>query len=150
MRAMGTQKMNLTRDQILSALKQWNRAWDAHDLQSVMDLFHEDVLFENWTGALVRGKTALEKAWEDWFSEHGGFRFLEEDTFVDEIQQKALYRWRLEWPSLEKGYEGRPEIRRGIDVVHFKDGKIVAKLTYSKTTVDIDGRRCKLRAARAG
>ena len=92
----------------------------------------------------------VEKAWEDWFSEHGGFRFLEEDTFVDEIQQKALYRWRLEWPSLEKGYEGRPEIRRGIDVLHFKDGKIVAKLTYSKTTVDIDGRRCKLRAARAG
>jgi ketosteroid isomerase-like protein len=142
--------MNLTRDQILSALQQWNRAWDAHDLQSVMDLFHEDVLFENWTGARVRGKPALEKAWEGWFSEHGDFRFLEEDTFVDEIQQKALYRWRLEWPSLEKGYEGRPEIRRGIDVLHFKDGKIVAKLTYSKTTVDIEGRRCRLRAAKAG
>jgi hypothetical protein len=140
-------KVILTREQILLILKQWNRAWANHDLPSVMDLFHEDVFFENWTGAHVRGKAALEKAWEGWFSDQGGFRFAEEDTFVDEIQQKALYRWRLEWPSLEKGYEGCPEIRRGIDVLHFKDGKIIAKLTYSKTTVDIDGRRCPLRAA---
>jgi ketosteroid isomerase-like protein len=140
----------MTRDQILSALAQWNRAWDAHDLQSVMALFHEDVFFENWTGAHVRGKASLAKAWQGWFSDHGGFRFTAEDTFVDEVQQKALYRWRLEWPSLEKGYEGRPEIRRGVDVLHFKDGKIIAKLTYSKTAVDIGGRRCPLRADRPG
>ena len=31
--------------------------------------------------------------------------------------------------------------RRGIDVLHFKDGKIINKLTYSKTTIDIDGER---------
>jgi hypothetical protein len=138
--------MKLTRDQILAGLKQWNRAWNRYDLQAVMDLFHEEVFFENWTGAHVRGKAALRQAWRCWFDDPGGFRFVEEDTFVDENQQKALYRWRLEWPSLEMGYEGRPEIRRGVDVLEFRDGKIIAKRTYSKTTVDIDGRRCPLRA----
>jgi hypothetical protein len=45
----------------------------------------------------------------------------------------------LEWPSFEKGYEGKSEKRRGVDVLHFEDGKIIKKLTYSKTTIEIDG-----------
>ena len=67
-----------------------------------------------------------------------------EETFIDEREQKVLYRWLLEWPSFEKGYEGKPEKRRGIDVLHFKNGKIINKLTYSKTTIDIDGERLPL------
>lgn len=50
---------------------------------------------------------------------------MDEETFIDESQQKVLYRWRLEWPSIEKGWKGRPETRRGVDVFHFKDGRIV-------------------------
>ncbi len=36
------------------------------------------------------------------------------------------------------------EARRGSDVLHFKDGKIIQKLTYSKTTVELDGERVRL------
>jgi hypothetical protein len=134
-----------TRSEIKEALREWNLAWEHHDLDGVMELFHDDILFENWTGGKARGKEALRKAWEPWFAHHGDFRFSEEETFIDDREQKALYRWLLEWPSLEKGFEGRPEKRRGIDVLHFKEGKIIRKLTYSKTTVDIDGRRHRLR-----
>lgn len=133
--------MILSRREIKNALKQWNLAWDNHDLEGVMKLFHEEVLFENWTGGKAIGKEALWKAWEPWFANHGGFRFAEEETFIDEDEQKVLYRWQLEWPSLEKGYEGKPEKRRGADVLHFQDGKIIKKLTYSKTTVEIEGQR---------
>ena len=63
---------------------------------------------------------------------------------LDEAQQKALYRWQLDWPSLEKGYEGRAETRRGVDVIHFKDGMNIKKLTYSKTVIAIDGKRVRL------
>ena len=133
--------MTLSRDEIVKVLKQWNLAWDNHDLAGVMDLFHEEVFFENWTGGKVRGKDALRKAWQPWFANHGNFRFIEEETFIDEKEQKVLYRWLLEWPSFEKGYEGKPEKRSGVDVIHFKDGKIINKLTYSKTTVEIDGQR---------
>ena len=136
--------MSLSRDEIETALKKWNVAWDNHDLDGVMALFHEDVTFENWTGAKAQGKEALRKAWNSWFANHGDFQFVEEETFIDEKEQKVLYRWTLEWPSFEKGYEGKPEKRRGVDVIHFKDDKIINKLTYSKTTIEIDGERRSL------
>ncbi len=137
----------LSRDDIKKALTKWNLVWDNHDLDGVMELFHDDVLFENWTGGRAKGKENLRKAWAAWFENHDGFRFTEEETFIDAEQQKALYRWQLDWPSLEKGLEGRPEKRRGVDVLHFRDGKIIQKLTYSKTTIEIDGQRVPLLAA---
>jgi ketosteroid isomerase-like protein len=138
--------MLLSREEIYEALIRWNQAWNKHDLNGVMELFHDEILFENWTGGSAKGKEALREAWTPWFKKHGGFRFIEEETFIDEVEQKALYRWRLDWPSFEKGYEGRPEIRRGVDVLHFRDGKIIQKLTYSKTTIEIDGERVRLSA----
>ncbi len=138
--------MRFSRDEIQKALAKWNQAWDEHDLKGVMELFHRDILFENWTGGRVQGKEALQKAWEPWFQNHGGFRFIGEDTFIDESEQKVLYQWTLEWPSSEKGYQGQAENRRGLDVMHFKDGKIIRKSTYSKTTLRINGKRIKLMA----
>lgn len=134
----------LSREEIKNALDKWCRAWNEHNLEGVMELFHDEVVFENWIGAKVKGKESLHKAWAPWFANHGGFRFIEEETFIDETEQKVLYRWRLEWPSSEKGYEGKPEIRRGVDILHFRDGKIIQKLTYSKTTLEIDGERVQL------
>jgi len=132
--------MYLSRTEIEDLLIQWNAAWDHHDLEGVMRFFHDDILFENWTGGQARGKDALRKAWEPWFENHGGFRFTGEDTFIDEREQKVLYRWLLEWPSRERGYEGLWEKRRGVDIMHFKDGKIIQKLTFSKTTIEIEGK----------
>jgi ketosteroid isomerase-like protein len=142
----GKRSVMLSRKEIEESLRKWNEAWSKHDLDGVMELFHDEILFENWTGARAEGKEALRQAWADWFAHNGGFRFTEEETFIDEIQQKALYRWQLDWPSFEKGFEGRPETRRGVDVIHFKDGKIIRKLTYSKTTLLIDGKRVRLSA----
>jgi hypothetical protein len=136
--------MTLSREELKKALTEWNTAWDSHDLEGVMQLFNDEVTFENWTGGKAVGKEALRKAWAPWFANHGGFRFIGEDTFIDEVEQKVLYRWVLEWPSPEKGYEGKPEKRRGLDVIHFKDGKIILKLTYTKTTIEIDGQRVPL------
>jgi ketosteroid isomerase-like protein len=136
--------MSLSRENIENALKQWNIAWDNYDLEGVMELFHDEVLFENWTGGKAKGKEVLRKAWEPWFANHGAFRFTEEETFIDEKEQKVLFRWLLEWPSLEKGYEGKAEKRRGVDVLHFQDGKIIKKLTYSKTAIEIEGERFPL------
>lgn len=136
--------MSISRQGIRNLLRQWNRSWDQHDLDGVMELFHDDVMFENWTGAIVVGKNALRKAWQSWFANHGGFRFTEEETFIDEEEQKALYRWSLEWPSFEEPHEGRREIRRGVDVLHFKNGKIIKKLSYSKTSIEIETQRYRL------
>jgi ketosteroid isomerase-like protein len=136
--------MLLSKEEIKNTLRQWNLAWDRHDLEAVMELFHEQVLFDNWTGGKAEGKEALKKAWGPWFKNHGDFKFTEEETFIDEAEQKVLYRWLLEWPSFEKGYEGKVEKRRGVDVLHFKDGKIIKKLSYSKTTIEIGKKRYPL------
>ncbi|ETW95089.1 MAG: hypothetical protein ETSY1_32065 [Candidatus Entotheonella factor] len=134
----------LTRNEIASAFAKWSAAWNAHDLDGVMDLFHEDIYFENWTGGSVKGKANLQQAWLPWFTNHGGFVFTDEETFIDEVEQKVLYRWQLDSPSFEKGFEDRHETRRGVDVIHFQDGKIIQKLTYSKTTLEIGGERMRL------
>ena len=132
--------MTLSREAIMKAMEEWNLAWDNHDLAGVMTLFHEEVVFENWTGGKAVGREALRKAWQPWFAQ-GDFRFIEEEMFVDEVDQKVLFRWRLEWPCPEKKFAGKLEKRHGVDVIHFKDGKIINKLTFSKTTVEIDNQR---------
>jgi len=124
--------------EILNKIGEWLGAWDDHNLEGVMALMHEDTIFENWSGAIITGKNNLQRIWVPWFINHGNFRFFTEDIFVDEPEQKVLYRWRLEWPSQERYFKGKHEVRRGVDVLYFKDGKIIKKLTYSKTTFQID------------
>ncbi len=136
--------MTLTRQELIDVVSKWELAWNDHDLNGVMDLFHDDVFFEHWHNANVKGKKALRDAWAPWFAKHGGFRFTTEELIVDETAQKVLYRWILDWLSLEKGYEGKAEKRRGVDVLHFQGGKIIKKITYSKTSFEIDGQRIRL------
>ena len=93
--------------------------------------------------SLIQDSTFCVSLCPGWFCLHNRPGLL---TLIDEDEQKALYRWQLDWPSFEKGYEGSHERRRGIDVLHFKDGKIIRKLTYSKTTLEIDGERVRLTA----
>ncbi len=132
--------MNLVKADMQKQIKIWLQAWNSHNLDDVMSLMHEDVVFENWTGAIIAGKKSLHRSWLPWFLHHGNFTFTLEDIFVDELEQKALFSWQLEWPSLEKMYKGKPENRRGVDVLHFLDGKIHKKYSYSKTTLVIEGR----------
>ena len=76
----------LTRDEMASAFAIWGAAWNEHDLDGVMDLFDDEIYFENWTGASVRGKENLRKAWAPWFANHGDFKFTTEETFIDEVE----------------------------------------------------------------
>lgn len=138
--------MALSRDELIAFMEEWNTAWENYDIDRVVQGFSDDAVFENWTGGVVRGKEAIAKAWGPWFANHGGFKFHFEDLFVDQASQKVLFRWALHWPSLEKGRQGQPEVRRGVDVITFKDGKISEKLTYCKTTLEIDGQRVALAA----
>ncbi|MET0356854.1 MAG: nuclear transport factor 2 family protein [Cellvibrio sp.] len=130
--------MILANQEMLAHIKIWLQAWDNHNLDGVMDLMHEDVVFENWTGQIITGKKSLQRAWAPWFLKHGNFKFITEDIFADELTQKALFQWRLEWPSIEMSHKGQLEVRRGVDVLHFLDGKIREKYSYSKTTLKID------------
>jgi ketosteroid isomerase-like protein len=127
--------MKLSKSEILELFRVWITAWNEHDLDGVMAPMHEEVVFEGWAGASVSGTRSLRWAWTPWFRDHGDFRFTEEDVFVDEQEQKLLFRWVLEWPATEGASEGMAEIRRGVDVLHLLDGRIHRKYSYSKTVV---------------
>ena len=139
-------KMDPSRSEIIEKFNSWLDAWNEHDLEGVMEFIHEDIVFENWNGVVVSGKSALQKAWLPWFIHHGNFKFINEDIFFDELNQKMTFLWRLEWPSVEKFYRGKQEVRRGADILYFLDDKIVKKYTYSKTNLQIDSRIILLEA----
>lgn len=138
--------MNLYRTEIVRLFNKWLAAWDEHDLEGVMEFMDEDIVFENWNGAVVNGKRALQKSWRSWFINHGNFKFIKEDVFIDEVEQKMIFQWRLEWPSFEKNYLGKKETRRGVDVIHLCGGKIIKKFSYSKTTIQIESKPVILNA----
>ena len=138
----------LPKEKMQKILLKWYDSWNEHCLDDVMKLFHDDVIFEDWTGKRIAGKSALYRAWKQWFRNDRSFRFIERETFIDEDQQKALYRWQLEWASMEKEYKGMHEKREGVDIIHFKDSKIIKKLTFSKTSIEINGGKFNLVAAK--
>lgn len=138
--------MFLTKPEILELVKDWLKAWNKHDLEEVMLLMAEDIVFENWTEERIVGKNELQRSWIPWFMNHGNFEFIGEDIFVDVEQQKVLFSWTLQWLSVEKYFKGKPETRRGVDVLYFKNGKISYKNTYSKTTIQINSEQIALTA----
>lgn len=140
--------MNLTKNEAISSLREWLMAWNQHDLPKVMDYLHDNVVFENYTGAVIVSKIRLQIAWTPWFLNHGNFSFVEEDIFFDQDEQKMLLQWCLEWPSPEKSFLGKREIRRGADVLYFVDGKVIRKQSYSKTFIQIEKSTVCLKAAR--
>ena len=140
--------MSLSKVEIIKLIKAWLIAWNDHNLEGVMGLIHDDIVFENWTGSTVIGKNNLHRLWIPWFLNHGNFRFIEEDIFIDVQKQKVLFSWILHWPSLERYYKGKPEIRRGVDILHFKNGKIIKKYSYIKSSIQIDSRPISLSASK--
>jgi len=134
----------MERAAIRKFIDKWLDAWGRHDLEGVLEAFSEEVIFDNWSGVRLKGKKRIRSAWKAWFEENGSFRFFTEDIFIDENEQKVLFRWNYEGPSFDKRRENSVETRRGVDVMHIRNGKIDEKFTYSKTTIGIDGRKVAL------
>jgi ketosteroid isomerase-like protein len=124
--------MLLSKAEIHKLIKIWLVAWDEYNLDNVMKVMHDEVVFENWTGAIVCGKNRLRISWMPWFNNHQNFKFTEEDLFIDEQEQKVLFQWKLEWPIKGKEFNEVNEIRRGVDVIHFRDEKIYRKKNLYK------------------
>lgn len=134
----------MNRDEFESTFRRWLEAWNSRDLDGVIGLFRENAVFETWNGFRVVGREGIRRAWKAWFEEGGPFEFTVEDLFFDEGSQKAVFAWRYEGPSTGgRGGKGR-ETRRGVDLLWFDSGGIARKTTYTKTVIEIDGRRTVL------
>jgi ketosteroid isomerase-like protein len=105
----------------------FNNACNRGDLEAMMAVTAEDVVFENtWPppdGTRVVGREAFRAFWVDFFRDSKNPRFeSEEEILAGEV------RWIFHWDNAD----GSPGHVRGVDVFRVKNGKISEKFAYVK------------------
>ena len=114
---------------------EFTEAFNRGDLDGVMSYLAEDALYDEFNGTANRGREAIRAAFVPQFrGDYGQLRFHTEDLFVDPVAQKALIRW-LCTLDTKRGPAGW----RGLDILHFENGRITEKLTYAKAPVPLLG-----------
>lgn len=108
--------------------KDFTDAFNRDDLDGVMAFFSEDAVYDQFDGSQARGLADIRAAFEPQFrGEFGTIRFHEEDVFVDLEAHKVLTRWTCTFEN-----QGGKAGWRGLDILHFVDGRITYKGTYAK------------------
>lgn len=117
------------RDRLRRWVIDFTEAFNREDLDEVMSYFADDAIYDEFDGTRRVGKAAIRDAFIPQFDgKFGRMRFHTEDMFLDVDGGKALIRWlcTMEESARQGGY-------RGLDILHFRDGKLVEKHTYAKT-----------------
>lgn len=118
----------MTHDELRRLALDFTDAFNRDDLDGVMAYFAEDGIYNEYNGRESRGKAAIRAAFEPQFrGDFGRIRFLPEDLFVDAESGKAMIRWEC---VIER--EGKRRAWRGLDLLHFRGGKLIEKHTYAK------------------
>jgi uncharacterized protein (TIGR02246 family) len=121
----------MTRDEIETLTREFTAAFNRDDLEGVMAYFADDGVYDELDGRRSTGKAAVRVAFEPQFQgAYGKIRFLEEDLIVDAATGKAMISWTctLETPR-------GPASWRGLDLLHWRGGKLAVKQTYCKAKV---------------
>jgi hypothetical protein len=109
-----------------STLARFNAAFGSRDLDAVMALVTDDIVFESTAapdGRRHEGRDAVREAWREVMATPG-MELTEEETFVS--GDRAFVRWHYGWAGGDPGHV------RGVDVVRFRDGLVCEKLSYVK------------------
>ena len=115
----------------LATVHRFNAAFNRHDVDEIMALMTEDVVFENTfpspDGERREGQAAVRAAWEELFRAGPQAVFETEEVFAagDRCVVRWLYRWAADAP-------GQPGHVRGVDLFRVRDGKVAEKLAYVK------------------
>ena len=108
-----------------AVIDRFNQVFNAHDVDGIMSLMTDDVIFENTSpapnGTRYEGQSAVRGFWEEFFASSPNAAFETEDMFV--AGDRCLVRWVYNW--------GDSHIR-GVDVFKVRDGKVAEKLSYVK------------------
>jgi len=68
------------REQITAIISSWETAWNRHDMHAFANLFHEDGIWVLWTGAVWKGRAAIEE----------GHAAVHKTVFRNSIQKKRV------------------------------------------------------------
>jgi ketosteroid isomerase-like protein len=113
-----------------AALSAFSAAFGSGDVDAIMALMTDDVVFESTgpapDGGRVEGADAVRGVWVELFGDTADAQFAEEESFAD--GDRGVLRWRFSWTEAD----GSPGHVRGVDVLRFRDGLVAEKLSYVK------------------
>lgn len=108
----------------LDAVARFTKAFDARDVDAIMDAMTPDCMFEDTSppeGRRHVGAAEVRRAWEALFTASPGGVFSTEETIP--AGSRVVVRWRYEWAD---GHV------RGVDVFTVRDGLVAEKRAYVK------------------
>ena len=108
-----------------SVVRDFNDAFNSHDIEAVMALMTDDCVFENTfpapDGKRYEGATVVRDELGKFLANSPHARFDEEELIA--CEDRCVVRWRYTW--------GDGHVR-GVDVMRVRDGKVSEKLSYVK------------------
>lgn len=127
-RARAPGRAVVTRAELADLVVRFTDAFNREDLDGVMAFFADDGVYDEFDGRRRVGKAEIRRAFEPQFrGDFGRMRFVTEDLFVDPESGKGLISWLC---TTERN--GKIRGWRGLDCLHFANGKLVEKQTYAK------------------
>ena len=115
-----------TSNEILDLLDRFTAAINAHDLDQVMALVTNDIVFESTSpapdGARYEGRDAVRAVWGDMLATTPQANFSIEEQF-SVGPDRAIVLWRYDW--------GDGHVR-GVDIDRVRNGKLSESLGYVK------------------
>jgi len=101
---------------VLGLMDRFTAAINAHDLDAVLALVTDDIVFEATSPAPDGTR------WGDLLAATPKARFAIEEQFSDG-SERAVVRWRYDW--------GEGHVR-GVDIIRVRDGRVAESLAYVK------------------
>jgi ketosteroid isomerase-like protein len=122
---------NAARAALEKLVVDFTEAFNREDIDEVMSYFAEGAIYDEFNDIRHVGTDAIRAAFIPQFAgKYGRMRFHTEDLFLDVDTGKAMIRWVL---TMEE--ETRQGAYRGLDILHFRNGKLVEKHTYCKARI---------------
>jgi steroid delta-isomerase-like uncharacterized protein len=119
-------------------IDRYNAAWNAHDVDAIVEMHTEDSVFENHTtGDVNVGREAIGEAIRGVFTVFPDLEFetrrqyLRDNLVVQEWTARGTHLGKMTRAGLEVEPTGRPVEYRGMDVIPVDDGLVARKDVYS-------------------
>ena len=115
---------------VAEVVKRFVAAWEAWDLEAIMDVMADDAVFESTgpapDGRRLKGAASIRTECAAMFEATRDADFRFEEVFVSD--DRATLRWVFSWTNSD-GSRGHV---RGADVLRIRDGLVIEKLSYVK------------------
>jgi steroid delta-isomerase-like uncharacterized protein len=119
-------------------IDRYNAAWNAHDVDEILELHTDDSVFENHTtGDLNVGKEAIGSAIRGIFAVFPDLefetrrRYVRDDLVVQEWTARGTHLGKMTRSGVEVEPTGKRVEYRGMDVIPIEDGLVARKDVYS-------------------